>query len=239
MEITTPNLAVKHHSTPIGLSVKAAEIHHVPQLQCFGYTFREPWSQPRPLDVDAARALGVTSNETYRVLKAGFPALSDDGNREVHPDQVCGEAPRPRKITVLGDCCLIPPAMENLALNSDVLIHEATLSITDRGQKASAGGHSTAAQAAIFANKVSAQVLLLNHLPTTMSKFKVVRDCLSESESRIGGLSRVQLGYDHMEVLIPRRGFNFEEAGRSKSLWYHESEGNDADEGDAKPQEAS
>lgn len=222
MEITTPELAVKYTSTPTGLSVKAAEIHHIPQLQCFGYTLQEPWSLPRSLDVDAARALGVTSSASYRILKSGFSVMNDDGTRQVHAHQVCGEPARPRKVTVLGDCCLIPPAMEQLALNSDVLIHEATLSIVDKGQKVSMGGHSTAAQAAVFANKVKAKVLVLNHLPKKANKYKGINEFLGEAESRIRGPTRVQMGYDHLEVLIPRRGFEFDGAIPTKSLWFHQ-----------------
>jgi ribonuclease BN (tRNA processing enzyme) len=209
MEITTPDLAIKHHSLPKGLSVKAAEIHHIPKLQCFGYTFEEPWSKPRTIYTDRANTLGVTSTVSFRVLKSGFPVMSEDGTRQVHPDEVCGEAPIIRKVTILGDCCLIPPTMERLALNSDVLVHEATLSISDRGQKVDIGGHSTAAQAAIFANKVRAKVLLLNHLTNKVDYQKGQNECINEALSRIRGPTRVQLSFDHLEILIPRNGFEF------------------------------
>jgi ribonuclease BN (tRNA processing enzyme) len=224
MEISTPELAIKYYSNPVGMSVKAAEIHHVPQLQCFGYTLQEPWTRPRSLNIEAARALGVTSVISYRMLKSGFPAFNDDRTRQVEADEVCGEVPRPRKVTVLGDCCLVPPAMEMLAMNSDVLVHEATLAVTDKGNKVAVGGHSSAAQAAVFANKVKAKVLIMNHLPKKVSTYKGVKECLDEAESRIRGGTKVQLGYDHLEILIPRKGFEFGESKPSRSLWLHERE---------------
>jgi ribonuclease BN (tRNA processing enzyme) len=224
MEMSTPELAIKYYSKPEGMSVKAAEIHHVPQLQCFGYTLQEPWTQPRSLNVEAARALGVTSAISYRMLKSGFPAFNDDRTRQVEADEVCGEVPRPRKVTVLGDCCLVPPAMEMLAMNSDVLVHEATLAVTDKGNKVAVGGHSSAAQAAVFANKVNANVLILNHLPKKANTYKGIKECLDEAESRIRGATKVQLGYDHLEILIPRKGFEFGESKPTRSLWLHERE---------------
>ena len=219
MEITTPELAATMYSTPTGFSVKAAEIHHIPELQCFGYTFQEPMSQPRPLNIDTARSLGVSKSASFRMLKSGFSVMNDDKSRLIHADEVCGEANRPRKITVLGDCSLVPPAMEGLATKSDVLVHEATLSIHDTGKKVTTGGHSTAAQAAIFANKVKAQVLILNHLPKALNTYVKCKEWLYEAESRIRGPTRVQLGYDHLEIVIPRNGFNFSDVEASQSIW--------------------
>lgn len=219
MEITTPELATAMVSQPTGFSVRAAEIHHIPELQCFGYTFQEPMTQPRPLNVDAARQLGVSTADSYRMLKSGFSVLNDDKSRLIHADEVCGPAHRPRKITVLGDCSLVPPSMEALATQSDVLVHEATLSILDKGKKMTTGGHSTSAQAAIFANKVKAQVLILNHLPKTLNTYVKCKEWLYEAESRIRGPTRVQLGYDHLEIMIPRNGFNFSDVEASQSIW--------------------
>ena len=211
-------MAVHHGSIPKGFSIKAAEIHHIPELQCFGYSFTEPTSQPRSINVEMARSLGVTSNKKFRMLKSGFPVMNDDESQLVHSHEVCGEPIRPRKITVLGDCCLVPPAMEHLSMNSDVLIHEATLSKHDTGKKAQIGGHSTSAQAAIFANKVKAQVLILNHLPKQLNTYNKSNEWLYEAESRIDGPTKVQLGYDHLEILIPRNGFHFS-SEKTRSLW--------------------
>lgn len=216
MELDTPEKALAH-SVPAGMTIKAAEIHHVPQMQCFGYTFEEPQTQVRKiLNPEELRSLGL-DRHGFRLLKAGFPVWTPDRTRQIHPDEVCGKAPKPRKVTVLGDCCMVPPVMEQLAYNSDALVHEATLSVNDKGGKAIVGGHSTAAQAGAFADQVRAKVLLMNHVSL---KVDIVRsdssagggsnqsaiDHMAEAESRIRGLTKVQLTYDHMEFMIPRRG---------------------------------
>lgn len=210
--------------------MKAAEIHHIPELQCFGYTLQEPVTQPRSLNAEAAKTLGVSSAEKFRMLKSGFSVMTEDETRLVHSHEVCGEPVRPRKVTVLGDCCLVPPVMEQLAMNSDVLIHEGTLSMNDSGKKADAGGHSTAAQAAIFANKTKSQLLLINHLPKNLNMYSKCKEWLLESESRIRGPTKVQLGYDHLEIMIPRNGFNFDSIEASRSLWPEQRQGNIASE---------
>jgi ribonuclease BN (tRNA processing enzyme) len=230
IELTTPELAVKHKSIPSGFSVKAAEIHHIPELQCFGYTLQEPLTQPRPLDAEAAKALGVSASEKFRMLKSGFSVMNEDETRLVHAHDVCGEPIRPRKITILGDCCLVPPVMEQLAMNSDVLIHEGTLSLNDTGKKADAGGHSTAAQAAIFANKTKSQVLVINHLPKNLNLYSKCKEWLYEAESRIRGPTKVQLGYDHLEIMIPRNGFDFDSIESSRSLWAEQRQANHANQ---------
>lgn len=215
VELDTPDLALVHRE-PSGMSIKAAEIHHTPQLQCFGYTFQEPKTQLRPIrDAEYLRSLGIDSRTGFRLLKAGFPVLNGDKTKKIHPDDVCGEAVKPRKVTILGDCCMVPSAMETLAQDSDVVVHEATLSQNEKGAKAVMGGHATAAQAGAFANKVKATVLLMNHVSLKVDGFSVSDDTtrnqaaiehMAEAESRVGGSTpKVQLCYDHMELLLPRK----------------------------------
>lgn len=209
-EITTRELAIKHNSRPKGLSVKAAEIHHVPNIQCFGFTFLEPDTQERSINIEKAQELGVADRDSIRLLKSNFSVVLPDG-KEVHPDQVCGGAYKPRKVTILGDCCVVPPAMERLAMDSEVLVHEATLSETDKGRKVTVGGHSTAAEAAAFASKVRANVLLLNHLPRRADSYKGINETYNEAKRGIKGHTQAQIAYDHLELLVPRGGFGFRE----------------------------
>lgn len=215
LEITTPELAAKHNSQPQGLFIRAAELHHVPQLQCFGYTVQEPNTLPRKIDATKAAALGVVADgkKNFSLLKSGFPVIDKDGDRTIYPEEVLvDERRRPRKITVLGDCCMVPPAMQELAMDSDVLVHEATNSKDDEtGKKGLIGGHSSASQAALFANKVRAKVLLLNHLGTRIDVYPGMRECIKEAIREITGPTKVQLCFDHMELCIPRKGFDFAE----------------------------
>ena len=226
VEITTPELAIQNSSTPNGLSIKAAEVHHVPQLQCFGYTFEEPQTLPGTLDVEKAQRLGCTSSDGYKVLKSGFTVKSDDGTIDIEPKQVLkGPKPIPRKVTILGDCCMVPPVMEKLSWKSDVLVHEATQSILDKGTKVEGGGHSSAAEAGTFARKVRAKALILNHLPSRTAQRENLLALAREAVKRTDHRTRVQPSFDHLEILIPRNGFHFkhqmqqeQEEGRDPKL---------------------
>lgn len=206
IEITSRDLA-KHLGKPRGLSVKAAELDHVPQLQCFGYTFQEPFTQPRNIDAEKAKALGITEHIQLRELKLGFSVQS--GDREILPEEVCESPPAPRKVTILGDCAVVPSPMERLARGSDVLVHEATLNMADKGRKVTLGGHSSAAEAALVANRCKAKVLVLNHLPAKIDNEGGVEDLWREANKYVHkDVTTVQVSYDHLEILIPRGGFS-------------------------------
>ncbi|EEC49344.1 predicted protein, partial [Phaeodactylum tricornutum CCAP 1055/1] len=164
-EIKTPEDALRFSSRPKGIRIKAAELHHIPKLQCFGYVVEEPQTQPINVDVEKAMELGLQPGKKYKLLKGGFPVMSDDGLREIRPEDVSvGEPGKPRKFALLGDCCNVPRPMAELCRNADVLIHEATFLESDSGERVDFGGHSTSAMAGRFADYVDAKVLLLNHI---------------------------------------------------------------------------
>jgi ribonuclease Z len=131
MEITSPEEAEQMSSTnnDRGFYVHAAQVSHVPALQCFGYVVQEPLSMPQRVDAERAKAAGVKPGRKYKVLKAGFSVTSDDGLRRVHPNDVIvdGEHIISRKFALLGDCCGVPAPMAELCRDADVLVHEATL----------------------------------------------------------------------------------------------------------------
>lgn len=131
-EITSPEEAEQssiNSPTDRGLYVHAAQVSHVPALQCFGYVVQEPFSMPQRVDVERAMAAGVKPGRKYRLLKAGFAVPSDDGLRRVHPKDVIvdGLPIISRKFALLGDCCGVPAPMAELCRDADVLVHEATL----------------------------------------------------------------------------------------------------------------
>jgi ribonuclease Z len=195
------------------LKISAAEVDHVPRMQCFGYVIQEPTTQPRTLDHERALELGVHSGMKYRHLKSGFSVMSDDDeDREVRPEEVLvGPALMPRKFTLIGDCCAIPAPMVELSRDSDVLIHEATFSVNDKGPKVDYGGHSSAQQAGRFADHVNAKVLLLNHLNPTANCLAGQQLLVDEAAREIqNSKTRIQLCYDHLEVVVPRSGFKLD-----------------------------
>lgn len=228
-EITSPDQAEKMSTHFHGVNVRAAEVEHTPKVHCFGFVVEEPQRQPASIDKDRAIAAGVRPGEKYRLLKLGFPVMSDDGSREVQPSEVLiGEAAQPRKLALLGDCCRVPPPMQQLCRNADLLVHEATLSEHDTGQKVDHGGHATALEAGQLANAVDAKVLALTHLPPTIRSNSSVKDVVREAQKGIRGRTRVQVAFDFMEIQIPRSGFSFSQ--RATLMKAKQDEDNDLTE---------
>jgi len=131
-----------------------------------------------------------------------------------------------RSVAVLGDCKAVPETMAQLCQNVDILIHEATLCELDSPLKIVRGGHSTAAMAGKVAHRVQPKVLLLNHISSTLRHEAAEQDLALEAERQLKQpqqqaaseeketedapsppSTRVQIGYDHLEILVPRNGF--------------------------------
>ena len=109
--------------------IHAAEVKHNKRVQTFGYTVQEP-EPSRKIDAEKATKLGVSPGRKYRKLKNGFPVMSDDGIREVRPEEVlAGAVRKARKFACIGDNCGLTPAMIELCMDADVLVHEATESV--------------------------------------------------------------------------------------------------------------
>ena len=112
------------------LFINAAELDHLAGVQTFGYTVEEQ-TPPRNIDPEKASALGLKPGKKYSLLKAGLSVPTDDGTDIVYPDQVLMEYVRPRKVAILADHRLVPAPMAQLCMDSDFLVHEATLKKSD------------------------------------------------------------------------------------------------------------
>jgi ribonuclease Z len=112
--------------------IKAAELDHLPGIATFGFVIEED-EPARNIDADRAKELGVSPNgKKYDLLKFGFSVQTDDGSREVRPEEVLKpRTKRARKVAILGDNRAWTPQMADIAKNADVLIHEATLTEED------------------------------------------------------------------------------------------------------------
>ena len=124
-----------------------------------GYRFEEK-ARPGNLDVEAARALGVTDYQHYRCLKSGQPVTLEDGRR-VRPEEVVIPASPGASFAYVTDT----RPCENgrlLARGVDVLYHEATFSRDDR-ERALETQHATAHEAATVARDAGAARLLIGH----------------------------------------------------------------------------
>ncbi len=140
------------------LSVVCAPMRH--GIEAYGYAVIEK-EQTGRFDVEKAQALGVPAGPLYGRLKNGETITLPDG-RTVDGTTLIGP-PRPgRKIVFTGDTTYTPSAVE-LALNADVLIHEATYSENDL-PLAERAQHSTTGMAARVAHEADAKTLILTHI---------------------------------------------------------------------------
>jgi ribonuclease Z len=137
------------------IAVRASD-HDVPSLAfCVEEHPRKGRFHP-----EKALALGVPEGPLFRKLQNGESVKLDD--KVVTPDEVLGEARKGRKVVYSGDTRPSSAILE-LAKDSDVLIHDATLS-SELEEKANRYGHSTVKQAAEVAKQSNSKVLFLTHI---------------------------------------------------------------------------
>lgn len=193
------------------MHITAAELDHLKGVQTFGYTIEEQ-TPPATIDPEKAKALGVAPSKKYSLLKCGIPVINDDGSALIQPSDVLIQSFRARKLTFLADHRLVPVPMMKLCDNSDILVHEATLSIKDGTDKMKIRGHNNAYNAGVAGRKFGCQVVVLNHFPgiTASDAYNAVGDIVEEAKSGNRGASQIVASYDFMELFVPRGGFQFD-----------------------------
>lgn len=137
--------------------VEARPLNHT--RFCIGYRFQEK-DRPGKVDADKAQAQGISEDWQYKDLKAGKDVELDDGT-VVKSMDIVGH-PRPGdSFAYITDTRYCPNSVK-LAMNTNVLIHEATFS-ESLADKAEETGHSTAKQAARVANEAKTKLLVITH----------------------------------------------------------------------------
>ncbi len=131
--------------------------HSIP---CLAYSLEEK-PKPGKFYPEKAISLGIPRGPLWKKLQLGFTIKLPDG-RVIEPSQVLGPPKPGVKIVYSGDTrpC---GAVINLALNADLLIHEATFD-DSLAERALRDGHSTSSQAAEVALKANAKFLALFHV---------------------------------------------------------------------------
>lgn len=126
---------------------------------CVGYRFQEK-DKPGKVDAEKAQRLGVSKDEEYKALKAGEDVTLDDGT-VVKSHDIVGH-PRPGdSFAYVTDTEYTPNAVK-LAMNTNILYHEATFG-KDLAEKAEETGHSSTADAARVATEAQTKLLVIGH----------------------------------------------------------------------------
>ena len=196
--------------------ITAAEIDHLRGVQTFGYTVKEQ-TPPGTIDADKAKSFGIAPSKKYSLLKCGIPVMNDDESAFIQPKDVLTQLFRARKFTFLPDHRSVPEPMMKLCTNSDILIHEATLSLQDGLDKIKIRGHNNAYNAGVAGRKSGSQVVVLNHFAGTSATDGGIGidGIVDEAKSGSRGASEILASFDFMELWVPRGGFQFiEQEGR-------------------------
>ncbi|MBO8082750.1 ribonuclease Z [Streptococcus suis] len=146
-------------------TVFAEKLDHT--IPCVGYRVIQK-DLEGTLDAEALRAAGVPFGPLFGKIKNGQNVTLEDGTEIIASDYL--SPPRPGKVvTILGDTRKCHASVR-LAVNADVLVHEATYGKGDE-HIARKHGHSTNMEAAQVAKDAGVKQLLLNHIsPRFLSK---------------------------------------------------------------------
>ncbi len=137
--------------------VRAAPIKH--SVHCLGFVIEEKPKRGH-IDVERLRAMGVEPGPIYKTFKRDTTVTLPDG-RLLSCNDIMAPTRGSRKVVILGDTC-DPSGIAELAMDADVLVHEATCTDEERNI-ALMYHHSTAGMAGEFARAIRAKHLILTH----------------------------------------------------------------------------
>jgi len=148
-------------------------------------------------------------------LKEGKVVKLPDGTT-INPSDVVGPSKPGRKIVILGDTSNSDSLLQ-AAAGCDLLVHEATnaktkdetKSVEEVERTAVEHGHSTPQMAGIFARKVQAKQLLLNHFSARYKgdqseESRAVMKEIEDLAKGAFGSDQVIATYDHFSLLLPK-----------------------------------
>lgn len=166
--------------------------HGIPS---YGYRIVEK-DHAGTLLVQKLQEAGVRPGPIYKRIKNGETVTLDDGT-SIDPALFTGPAIKGRIVTILGDTRACACARE-LALNADLLIHEATFS-KDEGHLAHEYYHSTTAQAATLALDANVKKLCLTHISSRYDR-EAWKTLTNEASSIF---PNTVMAEDFKEIIIP------------------------------------
>ncbi|ECC0865021.1 ribonuclease Z [Listeria monocytogenes] len=139
-------------------SITVDELDH--GLRSFGYRIVEK-DKPGALNADKLIDDGVEPGPIFQKIKKGETVTLADGS-VINGKDYIDEPQKGKIISIFGDTKATASELE-LALNADVLVHEATFE-GDKEKLAGEYMHSTTLQAASLAKKANVKKLILTHI---------------------------------------------------------------------------
>jgi ribonuclease Z len=170
------------------------------RVTAYGYRIAEK-NRAGKFDVEKAKKMGIPSGPIYGRLKNGEVITLDDG-RIINGKHFCGETEIGRKFVYCTDTVFCETAID-LAVDADVLIHEATFAHQD-AEMAFEKMHSTTTMAAQVALAAQVKQLIMTHFSPRYAPGNSLQldDLLQEARAIF---SNTILAYDFLTYDIPRR----------------------------------
>jgi ribonuclease Z len=179
-------------------TVTCGLLHH--RIPAFGYRVAEKDRTGR-FDIDKAKALEIPSGPIYGKLKRGETVTLEDG-RVIDGSELCGPIEIGRKIAYCTDTVYCDGAVQ-LAIDADVLIHEATFAHQD-SDMAFQRLHSTTTMAAQTAYGAGVHKLIMTHFSPRYAPGNSIelKDLLKEARAIF---PKTIMAHDFMVYDVPRR----------------------------------
>ncbi|EAD8870751.1 ribonuclease Z [Listeria monocytogenes] len=157
-------------------SITVDELDH--GLRSFGYRIVEK-DKPGALNADKLIDDGVEPGPIFQKIKKGETVTLADGS-VINGKDYIDEPQKGKIISIFGDTKATASELE-LALNADVLVHEATFE-GDKEKLAGEYMHSTTIQAASLAKKANVKKLILTHISSRYDR-DASKELLIEAQS--------------------------------------------------------
>ncbi|EAC5222047.1 ribonuclease Z [Listeria monocytogenes] len=157
-------------------SITVDELDH--GLRSFGYRIVEK-DKPGALNADKLIDDGVEPGPIFQKIKKGETVTLADGS-VINGKDYIDEPQKGKIISIFGDTKATASELE-LALNADVLVHEATFE-GDKEKLAGEYMHSTTLQAASLAKKANVKKLILTHISSRYDR-DASKELLIEAQS--------------------------------------------------------
>jgi len=184
-------------------TVRAGLINHTNGMKCFGFVIKEE-DMEGTIDSEKCKALGLPPGREYAALKRGEDVTTTEGVI-IKSSQVVGPKKKGRKVTILGDTYDASNLIE-LAMESDLVVHEATLD-NSMEHKSRLAGHGCPRVAATFAKEAQAASLVLTHFSPRFydSKNHKATALLKRQAGQVFKSGPIIAAEDFMVIQIPQK----------------------------------